>query len=363
MSDCESTIVYVESGVVFALVLVVVGVAIAICCRRLRIDIIWPKNRHRDDENKNKSHSNDSQKGKLKNQVEPYSNARAGGQHFDSSENGNPSESTERLITLQEVLRQEQSKAGELRTELRKEREAKEDALKRLSAIMSSRLRDGNPNVVDLNDPNRPVKIAEQFSELYDNQWTEAFEVINDFFEKSRHERDIIRILLDILEFCYKFCTEQSDRQLALLDENVQAITTSLTENATKLSDDLMQRIKEERKASALDKLPTCDELLSQIKEHFTHPQNSSDFVDAQVVTKYVNECVKICWLMLVQDPPMAMVFQPVGNANDRFKPYKKRGDEVDFLVWPAVLLEEEGALLMKGVAEYRDVDDSLIRL
>ena len=65
---------------------------------------------------------------------------------------------------------------------------------------MSSRLRDGNPNVVDLSDQNRPNKLGEQFSELYDNQWTNAFEAIQYFFGTTKSEYNIIRILLEILE-------------------------------------------------------------------------------------------------------------------------------------------------------------------
>jgi len=33
-----------------------------------------------------------------------------------------------------------------------------------------------NPNITDLSDKNRPTKLGEVFSELYDNEWTNAFE-------------------------------------------------------------------------------------------------------------------------------------------------------------------------------------------
>ena len=62
---------------------------------------------------------------------------------------------------------------------------------------MSSRLRDGNPNVADLNDQNRPVKLGEQFSELYDNQWTDAFEVLKAGSDVS--DEDACHILLKTL--------------------------------------------------------------------------------------------------------------------------------------------------------------------
>ncbi|XP_060565686.1 uncharacterized protein LOC132724744 [Ruditapes philippinarum] len=82
------------------------------------------------------------------------------------------------------------------------EKNAKDDALRRLSAIASSKLRNNNPNIADLSDANRPTKIAEKLSELYDNQWTDAFGNL----EKGMNERDIINFLRDILMKSYAEC-------------------------------------------------------------------------------------------------------------------------------------------------------------
>lgn len=46
----------------------------------------------------------------------------------------------------------------------------------RLSHMAGAKLKDNNPNITDLSDPNRPLKVAEQFSELYDKEWTNALE-------------------------------------------------------------------------------------------------------------------------------------------------------------------------------------------
>ena len=61
---------------------------------------------------------------------------------------------------------------------------------------MGSRLRENNPNIVDLSDQYRPTKLAEISSELYDNEWTNA----NDVLENAgASETKGIRILLDIV--------------------------------------------------------------------------------------------------------------------------------------------------------------------
>jgi len=55
-----------------------------------------------------------------------------------------------------------------------------------LSIIAGTKLTDGNPAITDLSDPSRPQKLAERYGELYDNEWTNALEIlINDNEEKE----------------------------------------------------------------------------------------------------------------------------------------------------------------------------------
>lgn len=66
----------------------------------------------------------------------------------------------------------------------------------RLSKAVSVQLTDNNPNIADLNDPYRATKLAEMFSELYDNEWTEAFTELEACLED---EEKRIQVLLDIV--------------------------------------------------------------------------------------------------------------------------------------------------------------------
>ena len=67
----------------------------------------------------------------------------------------------------------------------------------RLSELAGAKLTEGNPNIADLSDKNRPTNLAENFSELYDNEWTDALEELLDQGKKSEEEG--IKVLLDIL--------------------------------------------------------------------------------------------------------------------------------------------------------------------
>lgn len=69
----------------------------------------------------------------------------------------------------------------------------------RISEIAGARLKSNNPAIADLSDQNRPSKLAEKFSELYDNEWTDATEELKRVIkskEKSEEEMEIIVIKL-----------------------------------------------------------------------------------------------------------------------------------------------------------------------
>lgn len=48
---------------------------------------------------------------------------------------------------------------------------------------------------------NRPQKLGEKLSELYDNEWTDAFEDIRD--TKNLDEKSIVQKLLEIFKVCF----------------------------------------------------------------------------------------------------------------------------------------------------------------
>ena len=67
----------------------------------------------------------------------------------------------------------------------------------RLSKLSSQALASGNEHIVDLSDENRPVKLGERYSELYDNEWTDAFEVLTS--DLSYDDKAAIQKLIEIL--------------------------------------------------------------------------------------------------------------------------------------------------------------------
>ena len=50
--------------------------------------------------------------------------------------------------------------------------------------MAGDKLTKGNPAITDLGDPNRPMKIADKYGELYDNEWTDAMDYSDDAMRK-----------------------------------------------------------------------------------------------------------------------------------------------------------------------------------
>lgn len=53
----------------------------------------------------------------------------------------------------------------------------------------------------DLNDPNRALKVGEMYSQLYDNQWTEAYQYLDN--TANLREDKILEILQRIIRVTY----------------------------------------------------------------------------------------------------------------------------------------------------------------
>lgn len=62
--------------------------------------------------------------------------------------------------------------------------------------MAGERLRFNNPAIADLSDENRPNKLAEKFSELYDNEWTEFYETLDG----TGGEEELIGLIVSLLQ-------------------------------------------------------------------------------------------------------------------------------------------------------------------
>jgi len=67
----------------------------------------------------------------------------------------------------------------------------------RLSKMAGDKLRDGNPDIADLSDPNRPTNVGTYYSELYDNEWSDAFEELTKFDDDRKVKS--LHIIMEVI--------------------------------------------------------------------------------------------------------------------------------------------------------------------
>ncbi|KAK3580469.1 hypothetical protein CHS0354_035513 [Potamilus streckersoni] len=216
---------------------------------------------------------------------------------------------------------------ADLKAEVQNLREEKDALLKRLSGIGAVWLTDNNPNITDLSDENRPEKLLEQFSEIYDNEWTDGFEYLTKV--EGCREQSSIQHLLSILEF-------QKGDELVLKETE--------------------KKLHEHRGKSPHQCLALITKVIGQklLKNGFENKVYGA-------LDKYIQGCIRICWFMCVRNPQMHLYFgqnlRKEGRRyfeDKRFVSYKRSGKYVKYFVWPAVFLHEDGPMLKKGVAQGR---------
>uniref|UniRef100_A0A8W8KUD0 Mitochondria-eating protein n=1 Tax=Magallana gigas TaxID=29159 RepID=A0A8W8KUD0_MAGGI len=218
--------------------------------------------------------------------------------------------------------------------------------MKQLSKIAGSKLTSNNPDIADLNDDNRPTKLAEKFGQLYDDAWTDSMEELTGV-ETRLDDRAAISILLRIVMTAYQFCSDSRSMFLDLTD--CQTIMTCKDtggmKDITKLPDALTPDIQQAIKLCLRTEGTT---LISETKETIT----LSQFVKT---AHFAERCVELCWFMQTTQPPIHLSAHIPDDGMmdaDIFKAYMKSGTEIDYIVWPVMHLYENGPVLNKGIAQ-----------
>ncbi|KAK3578308.1 hypothetical protein CHS0354_004218 [Potamilus streckersoni] len=221
----------------------------------------------------------------------------------------------------------------------------------RLSEMGAMQLTEGNPNITDLSDQNRPDKIAEKFSELYDNQWTDCYQVLVDPSTKS--EQETVETLLSILKTAYDISLNRSQEIIRDARKALLALAGKSDEEPEKALETLIQETlhkMQSYRTKHFNAVPSA--IAKEINEKLV------EIIGQQGVTacnEYIEECVRICWLMCIKDPPMYIFCdkEDIFNKN-HFMEYTEIGNKVSYVVWPVLYLYQNGPLMRKGVAQGR---------
>ncbi|XP_076071716.1 uncharacterized protein LOC143043183 [Mytilus galloprovincialis] len=262
---------------------------------------------------------------------------------------------------LKRCLDQFDEESSKTKKELKAKIKDNEDLRTRLSQVAGAKLVAGNTSIADLGDKFRPTRIAELYSELYDNDWTEA---VDNFSKQEWPEEVIVQHLFITLQGCYIACSQLANQQLQDLVQKL-SLDTSSQDGITKFRESHTTEIRQlvdARKGTARDVANSISKNLYK-NQKFDEVLRSYKWMKDDIVRQitkltFFEKCVTVCWLMVVQDPEMYIAdnLRPGMKFNkEHYREYTKSGPKVDYSVWPALYLHKNGPLMIKGVAQACD--------
>ncbi|CAG2186447.1 unnamed protein product [Mytilus edulis] len=246
------------------------------------------------------------------------------------------------------------------------ERLEQEEEFKRRGEQASKALHDNNPNITDLSDINRPSKIAERFSNLYDDLWTDACEELTKFYRQEHHsERICILDLATILKATFEYSSKHVDTQIERIAHQTREMMLDPCSDRQQETDsnDPFRHDKTLGQYALICIKDTADLSVPALQKNFMVHAFPSSKVTANItklssVKKYTERCIELTWLMNVQDPSMVLLWPDMvspDNLTDIFRYYTATGTVLDHEVWPALLLYKDGPMVVKGVAKFRN--------
>ncbi|XP_061185378.1 uncharacterized protein LOC133193446 isoform X2 [Saccostrea echinata] len=233
-----------------------------------------------------------------------------------------------------------------------------EDLTTRLSQAASNSLMYNNPSIADLSDKNRPTKLGERFGQLYDNEWSEAYETLKISIPS---EKIVYSILADVVKDIFQYCEKALQQQIADIKHDLEKRTREPRFFYDKKSFSGIGKTDEmlswmcEKYATEFQKgnaVYSVQGLTKIYKDYCKHRQFLNSYPGImEKIESYVNLAVELCWLMCAQTPPMQLLFARRNDKVDKtyFRCMGHSGDKVDICIWPAVLLHDGGPVVMKG--------------
>ncbi|CAI9738048.1 Hypothetical predicted protein [Octopus vulgaris] len=245
-------------------------------------------------------------------------------------------------------------------TNAKKENELLKQRLSSSPAKPPIAARRDNRQVENINEQCRPSIVARKYDRLESQEWLDAKESLED--TTNRDEEEIVKFLCFMLMNVY-----QASK---IVYENLEETISTLLKHPTRsdavghnglppgkaeLSEDIkdeilmaLRRNYEEIETTAIVNIAISR---AEMSEEFTSFMSSC--TENKTVSRYLHECSRITWQMVIQNPAMRLTVADAVFNEDRHRLWwscdKKQKQGINFFIWPALYDYNNGVLMVKG--------------
>ncbi|XP_048772667.1 uncharacterized protein LOC125678326 isoform X2 [Ostrea edulis] len=219
-----------------------------------------------------------------------------------------------------------------------------------LSEVAGVRMTENNPSIADLSDVNRPINLGEEFSEIYDNEYTEMFLNLKKVHGDNKNY-DVHGVMLKTAERCNSICRDWEKKQFAKI---LTVFQLKDVKDRNSLPKGVVKHIKDLR-------ISLLKNEQSHLEKEFYESLKTEGKQSLEInygddnVKKYISHCLSFFWRACIQTPPLYFDFNVQKGTPFDSAVHRKctvNGPNVDYTVWPVVYLHERGPVLVKGIVQ-----------
>ncbi|MDP0562836.1 MAG: hypothetical protein QS721_11145 [Candidatus Endonucleobacter sp. (ex Gigantidas childressi)] len=224
----------------------------------------------------------------------------------------------------------------------------KSDILSALSTHAGSKLENDNPDIADLSDSLRIGKLGDKHTSIYDNEWTDFLEALEDH---NVEEINGIQKMHSYVEECYNYLYDVRSK---IVDSSEFADMKVYSSDSKKLISNIT--IKDKLRSIFLETRNGS----YAVKDIFYNKElelrlGDKDSADDRSAKKFSYKVFELITFMMMHNPPCELLFSKHGDEYDKdvHRHFTKSGTNIiDYPVWPALIICKGGACINKGVIQ-----------
>ncbi|XP_052077007.1 uncharacterized protein LOC127715032 isoform X2 [Mytilus californianus] len=218
-------------------------------------------------------------------------------------------------------------------------------------------------------DKSLPTQMAKQFCGIYDVYWSEAFNQAKQQFIDDKEDEEIIKEIATLTQLLFDYIKDKVTTQVKQMTVTMTKIVTEpiivkqKSSRSTSTTKTVNTNAEEYQAVLPYARLAVRDTIrysLPVLMKDFTATQISRQlkpYLSLDKVNNFLDKCSQFSWNINVMELPMVLLW-PTDATKDKlfhyFRYFTKFGTELEHGVWPALLLNEDGPIMVRGVVQLK---------